>query len=420
MVANLLLAVGGVLVVVAAVAFTAANWGSIAAAGRAAIVLGVAALALAAPWPLASRRLTATAEAIACIGLGLTLADAYLARSLAGAVPGGGLVLAAGAAAVLAACWAVYGGFAPVRTPRPAAIVLAQTPVPLAAAALSPTVASVALALVATAGADLLLVRRAARRQRRAECLVGLGAAGVAWLGGAGLALAGTLTGPGIRESFLLASVLVLGAVIGVLGARLGLDAGMPGGAEVAAPVTVISGALAAVGLALPVAAAVPAAWSVLAFASAGAAVAAAGWWRIRTRKTAAGAVQAGQDTGDRELPVRSAGQVAAGAAVVLGGAGLWAAPVASSVLWTPLGGLGQVWAGWPAFDHAVSGAVAAWPGSLVTPAVPAVLALASLACWQAPVPARDGRSCGPPRWPSLPWPPGRFRGRLACPDGLA
>ena len=218
--------------------------------------------------------------------------------------------------------------------------------------------------------------------------LVGLAAAGVAWLGGAGLALAGTLAGRGVRESFLLAGVLVLGAVIGVLGARLGLHAGMPGGAEVAAPVTAISGALAAVGLALPAAAASPAEWSVLAFAAAGAAVAAPGWWRTRAKPATAGAVQAGQDTGNGAPPAPSAGQVAAGAAIVLGGAALSAAPVASSVLWAALAGLGQVWGGWPAFDHAVSGAVAAWPGWLATPAAPAVLALATLACWQAPVPA--------------------------------
>src|SRR5216683_1895470 len=77
--ANLLLAAGALLVGIAAVVFTVVNWSGIGTGGRAAILLAVSALAASAPWPLARRGLTATAESAAAIGLALTALDAYMA-----------------------------------------------------------------------------------------------------------------------------------------------------------------------------------------------------------------------------------------------------------------------------------------------------------------------------------------------------
>src|SRR5215472_5735641 len=184
-VARLLLAAGGALVVIAAAVFTVANWSSMGPAGRVAILLAVTALALAAPWPLARRDLAGTAEAAAAIGLALTVADAGLGWRLVSGAPGFGPGSASLACAALAAAWAAYGGWAPVRGPRLAATGLAQFPLPLAAAATVPGAGPVALALAATAGGDLILAAWTARHgpgpagQRRAACL----AAVVTWAG---------------------------------------------------------------------------------------------------------------------------------------------------------------------------------------------------------------------------------------------
>src|SRR5215470_14184850 len=156
----------------AAAVFTVANWSGMGAAGRGAVLLAVTALVLAAPWPLVRRDLAATAEAVAAIGLALTLADADLGGRLVSGTPGVGLGAAALGCAVLAVAWAVYGRLAPVRGPRLAAIGLAQLPLPLAAAATVPGPGPVAFALVVTAGGDLILATRAARMDLAAERLV--------------------------------------------------------------------------------------------------------------------------------------------------------------------------------------------------------------------------------------------------------
>jgi hypothetical protein len=178
-VARLLLAAGGALVVIAAAVFTVANWASIGPAGRGAVLLAVTALALAAPWPLARRGLTATAESVAAIGLALTLADAHLAGRLVTIPPRLGLGAAALACAVLVAAWAVYGWLAPVRGPRLAAIGLAQFPLPLAAGTISGP-GPVAIALAVAAGGDVALAARAGYARLAAERRVGCLAAAAA------------------------------------------------------------------------------------------------------------------------------------------------------------------------------------------------------------------------------------------------
>ena len=125
-VARFLLVAGALLVVIAAAVFTVANWSSIGALGRCSILLGLTAMMLAAPRVLIRRQLTATAEAIAGIGLALTLADAYLTEQLFH-LPGSQLATAGGCA-VLAGAWAGYGWATKLRVPAIGAIGLAQGP----------------------------------------------------------------------------------------------------------------------------------------------------------------------------------------------------------------------------------------------------------------------------------------------------
>jgi hypothetical protein len=219
-VARLLLVAGGTLVVIAAAVFTVANWASIGPAGRGAVLLAAAALALAAPWPLTRRGLAATAEAVAAIGLALTLADAHLAGRLVTIPPGLGPGVAALACAVLAAAWAAYGRLALVRGPRLAAIGLAQFPLPLAAGTISGA-GPVAIALAVTTGGDLALAAWAGHARLAAERRVGCLAAAAAAAASAAVAVVSAPAALGVpRWAGLVALTAVAAALLGA-GARL-------------------------------------------------------------------------------------------------------------------------------------------------------------------------------------------------------
>ncbi|WP_280905267.1 hypothetical protein [Streptomyces sp. MAA16] len=105
---NVLLLLGGVLLALAAVAFTLVGWGRLGIAWQA-VVLGAVTLAvLAAPVALLRRGLAATAESVAGLGLALTALDAYALHETAlRATDGTGY--AAAATAVLALVWSGYG-----------------------------------------------------------------------------------------------------------------------------------------------------------------------------------------------------------------------------------------------------------------------------------------------------------------------
>src|SRR6266568_3953083 len=379
-VANLLLAAGGLLVVVAAAVFTAANWSVIAPGGRAAILLAMSVLALAAPWPLARRGLTATAESVAAIGLALTAAAAYLAQQQIRAGTDARLGLAAVGCAVLAVAWAGYGTAAPPKGPRLAAIGLAQFPVPLAVAAATQYLPAVALALVLTAGGDLALASWFGRKNFHAERLAGAASAAATWTCGVVLASATAAGGLGPHQPFILSAVFAAAAITGVLGAPV-TRAWVPAGW-----VTAASGALAAIALALPAAAGSPDGWQAGVFAAAGAAVAGPGWWLAR-RWAGPDARDRGGSAETRETAGARAGQIAAGGAAVLGTTGLAVVPAVLSGLLYPLTQLGRIWAGPPLSARAGLAPATAWHGS---PATPGVLALAALACWWVPARSRS------------------------------
>ncbi|HCA84952.1 MAG TPA: hypothetical protein DEQ61_05330, partial [Streptomyces sp.] len=113
---NVLLALGGVLLAAAVIAFTVVSWGRLGIGGRA-VVLGLLTVtALAASVPLLRRALTATAEVVACLGLLLLVLDAYALHRVA--LPGtDATAYAAGASAVLAAVWTAYSRWLGGRVP---------------------------------------------------------------------------------------------------------------------------------------------------------------------------------------------------------------------------------------------------------------------------------------------------------------
>ncbi|MEU4888272.1 MULTISPECIES: SCO7613 C-terminal domain-containing membrane protein [Streptomyces] len=117
---NVLLALGGMLLAVAVIAFTVLSWGRMGIGGRA-VVLGVLTVcALAVPVPLLRKALGATAEVIACLGLLLLVLDAYALHRVA--LPGvDGTAYAAVVSAVLAVVWAGYSRLLWRHAPAPGA-----------------------------------------------------------------------------------------------------------------------------------------------------------------------------------------------------------------------------------------------------------------------------------------------------------
>ncbi|WP_157518997.1 SCO7613 C-terminal domain-containing membrane protein [Herbidospora mongoliensis] len=152
---NLLLGLGGLLLVVAAVVFTIVSWGSVGIGGRAAILLGFTGLTLAAPFVLVRRGLKATAETLAILGAALFLLDGYAAFQVWFEGRVGSLPYTAGLIALAAGLFALYGRLAKLSLPLPVAIGLAQFPLIILSA--DETAAHAAGALILTAAIDVAL-----------------------------------------------------------------------------------------------------------------------------------------------------------------------------------------------------------------------------------------------------------------------
>ncbi|MFI5804002.1 SCO7613 C-terminal domain-containing membrane protein [Streptomyces sp. NPDC051561] len=154
---NVLLTLGGILLATAALAFTLVGWGQLGIAGRSAVLTLVTLAALAAPALLVRRRLVATAESVGVLALLLTALDAYALHEVAFENTGAAAYTAA-ATTFLALLWAAYGLALPrLRTPLPAAVLLAQLPLYLWALSTSATPLTLAWALLATAVLDTAL-----------------------------------------------------------------------------------------------------------------------------------------------------------------------------------------------------------------------------------------------------------------------
>ncbi|MGW6009593.1 SCO7613 C-terminal domain-containing membrane protein [Streptomyces sp. NPDC055210] len=211
---NVLLVLGGVLLTIAAIAFTLVSWGDMGIAGRSAVLGAVTAAALAAPVPLLKRGLRSTAESVAGLGLALTVLDAYALHEVAlSAVDGTGY--AAAAAALLAALWTAYGRvLGDLRLPLPAAVASAQLPLLLWAVAADAGAHTITAALLVTAASDTALALSVPVRSIRPVRIVA--AVGAYGTGAFGVLAAGVLMldAPGPSAAARAAALLALAAAI--------------------------------------------------------------------------------------------------------------------------------------------------------------------------------------------------------------
>ncbi|PZG16287.1 hypothetical protein C1J01_21360, partial [Nonomuraea aridisoli] len=352
---NLLLLLGGVLLSIAAVVFTLVSWQ--VPALRALILTLFTLAVLAAPWLLVRRRLVATAETVALIGLVLIPLDAVAVLRISG--DDGGPATgpspdplwgwAVGAAA-LTAVWALYAWRAPLRLPAPVAIVLAQTPLPLAGLAIEGDLpmggAWPAGALVVTAALDLVLWRAARRARAAAEYLTSAVTGSLTWLAGVGLACFGQVAG-GSGGAIALAAVMGAASVVALSWAartRGAVARGVVGGCGALAAAAALSGVPAHV---------VPGSWVAAVVAGAACLVLAA----------ALG------------LPARLRDGVRTGGLLVLGTAAAAKAYAAATVAFAPLGWIVSVWPDMPDLGL-LSPSGIRWDDSLATPVVMAAAAL--------------------------------------------
>ncbi|GAB1646248.1 SCO7613 C-terminal domain-containing membrane protein [Krasilnikovia sp. MM14-A1259] len=160
LVQNVLFLLGGLLLGVAAIVFTAVAWAQFGVGGRAALLATFTAAALAVP-PVALRRgLTATAETFAGVGLLLVLLDGYAAWyvDLFGVARYSALGYAGAVCAVTAAVAAGYEHVTGLVGPRFVALLVAQPVLPLLVAPLHPDATGWAFTLAGTAVLNLAVV----------------------------------------------------------------------------------------------------------------------------------------------------------------------------------------------------------------------------------------------------------------------
>lgn len=234
LVQNALFLLGGLLLGVAAIVFTAVAWAQFGVGGRAALLAGFTAAALAVP-PLALRRgLTATAETFAAVGLLLVLLDGYAAWhvDLFGVTGYSAYGYAGAVCAVTAAVAAGYEHLTGLTGPRYAALVVAQPVLPLVVAPLEPDATGWSFTLAAVALLDLAVVHLTRGR---------LGGAGITAYAFATLAVTaagfGALTALGTASTpataALAGSALVTAALVvvaGAVSARIELIRAVAGG----------------------------------------------------------------------------------------------------------------------------------------------------------------------------------------------
>ncbi|WAE65077.1 hypothetical protein OUQ49_04630 [Streptomyces cavourensis] len=341
---NVLLTLGGLLLTVAAVAFTLVSWGSMGIGGRAAVLALVTVAALAAPALLLRRKLAATAEALAALALVLTLLDAYAIHAVA-TPDADGLTFTAIASAVLAALWAAYGlALGKLHLPLPAAVFFAQWPLLLGAWAAGAPALVVGWALLATAVVDGAIALRGKGLGVRVTAGIGLVVMGSATL----LTGLGESLTAGSPLGAVLPGLLLLTAAVAALAGAWRAPSGY---AQLGGAVAGLA-AVAAVGGVLR--AAVPGAWHVPVYLLCGPALLSV----VRAR-----------------LP-RTAGRgVLLASGAVVAGALVWALPGVAAVLLGPVQLVAEVWAGAPDGFRGALGEAMAWSELAAAPLVLAVVA---------------------------------------------
>ncbi|WP_299541057.1 SCO7613 C-terminal domain-containing membrane protein [uncultured Streptomyces sp.] len=353
---HVLLTLGGLLLAVAAIAFTLFSWGSLGIGGRTAVLVTVTAGALAAPALLLRRRLSATADAVAALAMLLTLLDAVAWYGLTGPDLGGA-AYAAVAFGVLAAAWTAYGLLVRgLSLPLPAAVLAGQLPLVLWAWAAGAGALGHGWALLVTAVADgavALWVTRRGVRVTAGVCAAVTGAWALL------VALVESVWPSGVVGALAPGALLLAGAAAALYAGRRMPDRLAPVAGAVAG-----LAAVAAVGG--PVRAAAGPEWAVVGYLLCGVALVAV----VRVPLSAA---------------VRTGVLVAA--AAVAAGSVLWTLPSVVLVLGGPLSGSGDVWAGAPeGFRAALD---ARWPWGAPAPVVLLLTAVVLGAVYRRGVPGR-------------------------------
>ncbi|MFI5933641.1 SCO7613 C-terminal domain-containing membrane protein [Actinoplanes sp. NPDC051494] len=157
---NTLFTLGGLLLAVAAIVFTAVAWSQFGVRGRAGLLAVATVVALAAPLVALRRKLTATAETFTAVGLVLVLLDGYAAWyvNLFGLADQPALGYAGAVFAVTAAIAAGFEHLTGLVGPRYAALLLAQPVLPLVVAPAHPGAAGWAYTMGAVAAANLAVI----------------------------------------------------------------------------------------------------------------------------------------------------------------------------------------------------------------------------------------------------------------------
>ncbi len=222
---NILLGSGGLLLAIAAIAFTIATWSDLGIGGQGAILAGITLATGYAALPLHRTGMTATAETLGALLLVLLVLDAFALGWVAGpSLHGPGY-----AAAAAAAITGLLGGYTlvvPLRSIRVSALLTAQVIAPIGVLALDAPGSAIPLALVLTAFGDLALYRFAAAPGQargwfpRLVAVIGT----VGWTAGAlaaavVAAVAALRTGPGSASAFWAAGTLAFAGAIALAAA---------------------------------------------------------------------------------------------------------------------------------------------------------------------------------------------------------
>ncbi|MFD9056628.1 MULTISPECIES: SCO7613 C-terminal domain-containing membrane protein [Streptomyces] len=343
---HVLLILGGLLLAVAAIAFTLFSWGELGIVGRAVVLAGVTAGALGAPVLLLRRGLGATAEAVGAVALLLTVLDAYALH--AAVLPeADGAGYAAFASGALAAGWTAYGaGVGRLRLPLPAAVVAGQFPLVLGAWAAGGSVLVIGWALLVTAAASVVVAVRGPGLAVRATAWSG---AGATWAGGLLIGLGESVSAGGPFDAAG-PGALLLGA------AAVALTAAWRAPREMAVTGGVVAGLAAVAGVGGVLRTEVPWSWAVVVHLLCGAALAPVARIAVVPR------------------PVR--GGVLGAAAGVTGLAVLAVLPSAAATLLGPAAVLTGLWAGAPGGVREVAAGAGAWPDDMSVPVVLLVVAV--------------------------------------------
>ncbi|MFH8441988.1 SCO7613 C-terminal domain-containing membrane protein [Streptomyces sp. NPDC018026] len=236
---NVLLVLGGVLLTIAAIAFTLVSWGHLGIAGRALVLGALTVGALGVPVALLRRGLRSTAEAVAALGTALTVLDAYALHEVA-FTGTDGVGYTATASAALAALWAVYGVRLGLRHPLPLAVATAHLPLLLWAIAVGAGPYPLTAVSLATAAGGTAVALRAAPLPVRIVAVtgaLGTGAAGV--LSAGWLCWSASGPGPAARA----AALLLVAAVLALVAGRFAPRPEISRGAALAVGLCVVAGA---------------------------------------------------------------------------------------------------------------------------------------------------------------------------------